>query len=261
MTTKLIASAGFAAALLALTTVPGVALAQDKAAESPHSFAGNLSLVSEYRYRGIAQTNGKPALQGGFDYEHTSGIYVGTWLTNVSWLSDGNDSVSSSIEWDVYGGYRGTVGDFGYDVGLLHYRYPGRFPRGYNSPNTTEVYLAGSWKMLTLKYSYALTDLFGAVDSDGASYLELGADFDVGSGVTLLAHVGRQSIPSTEGRSRSACSYNDWKLGLRKDYVGLTWGVDYIDTDAKGGSGECYRNAFNRDLGKGTLVLSVSKTF
>ncbi len=262
MNTKLIAMAGVTATLSALSAVPGIAFAQDKAAESPHSFVGNLSLVSEYRYRGIAQTNKKPALQGGVDYTHASGFYAGTWLTNVSWLSDGGGgTVSSSIEWDVYGGFKGSAGDFGYDVGLLYYYYPGSYPSGYNSPNTLEAYVAGSWKMLTLKYSYALTDLFGAIDSKGASYVDLSADFDLGSGFSLVAHVGHQYVPATSGRSRSDCSYNDWKLGVNKDYAGVTWGLAYVDSDAKGGVGECYRSAFNRDLGKGTVVLSVSKTF
>jgi uncharacterized protein (TIGR02001 family) len=257
---KLIAAAGFAATVSTLAALPTVAVAQDKAADSPHTLTGNLSLVSEYRYRGIAQTNKRPAVQGGFDYAHASGVYVGTWMSNVSWLSD-LGGVSNSLEWDLYGGYKGTVGDIGYDVGLLYYYYPGSYPTGFNSPNTLEVYAAGSWKMLTLKYSHALTDLFGFVDSKGAGYLDLTGNFDVGEGFTLVAHVGHQHIPSTAGRSSSDCSYTDWKLGVTKEYVGLTWGLSYIDTDAKGGAGQCYRNAFNKDLGKGNVVLSVSKTF
>lgn len=238
-------------------SLPSFALAQTAAAEPPQAFSGNLSLVSEYRFRGINQTNAKPAVQGGFDYEHASGLYAGTWASNVNWLSDGGGgAVSNSLEWDFYGGYKGAAGDIGYDVGLLYYYYPGSYPSGFNSPNTLEFYVAGSWQMLTLKYSHALTDLFGFDDSKGSGYLDLSADFDVGSGVTLSAHVGRQKV-----RSNSDCSYTDWKVGVSKDMSGLTWGLAYIGTDADGGVGECYRNAFNRDLGKGTVVLSVGKTF
>jgi len=257
---KLIAAAGLAALV---SSLPTLAIAQDKKAEaSPHTFTGNLGFVSEYRYRGISQTNNKPALQGGFDYAHASGVYVGTWASNVSWLSDGGGgTVSNSLEWDLYGGYKGTAGDLGYDVGLLYYWYPGSYPSGFNSPNTLEAYVAGTWKMFTLKYSHSLTDLFGFVDSKGSGYIDLTGNFDIGSGFTLVAHYGHQSIPSTTGRSRSDCSYNDWKVGVTKDLAGLTWGLSYIDTDSKGGVGQCYRNAFNRDLGKGNVVLSVSKTF
>ena len=119
--------------ILALAVLPTLALpaaAQQtvEAATPTHSTSANVSLASEYRYRGIAQTDGDPAVQGGFDWTHASGVYAGTWGSNVSWLSDADPGVSSSVELDVYGGYRGTLGEFGYDVGLLRYFYPGSFP-------------------------------------------------------------------------------------------------------------------------------------
>ena len=256
---KLIAAAGFAALVAA---VPSVGMAQDKKEASPHTFTGNLNLVSEYRYRGISQTNNKPAVQGGFDYSHASGVYVGTWASNVSWLSDGGaGTVSNSLEWDIYGGYKGAVGDFGYDVGLLYYYYPGKYPAGFNSPDTLEAYIAGSYKTVTLKYSHAMTDLFGFIDSKGSGYLDLSATYDLGNGFGLVGHYGYQMVPSTNGRSRSDCSYGDWKIGVTTEVVGMTVGLSYIGTDAKGDAGQCYRNAFNRDLGKGNVVLSVGKTF
>jgi uncharacterized protein (TIGR02001 family) len=256
-----------AAALAVAGGVPTLALAQaTDVAASPHTLSGNLSLVTAYRYRGIAQTDNKPAVQAGLDYEHASGLYAGTWWTNVSWLSDASDEVSNSLEADVYGGYKGSYGDFGYDVGVLRYFYPGRYPNGFTSPHTTELYVAGSWQMLTLKYSHAMTNLFGFDDSDGAGYLELNGDFDIGAGYTLSAHVGHQRIPSgrvdgVQVRSSSDCSYTDWRLGVARDFVGLSWDLSYIDTNAKGDSGECYRNVRDHDLGKSTVVLSVSKTF
>lgn len=77
----------------------------------------------------------------------------------------------------------------------------------------------------------------------------------------LVAHAGHQRIPGTAGRSAGDCSYTDGKLGLTKDAAGFTWGLSYVDTDAKGGSGQCYRNAFGRDLGRGTVVLTAARTF
>lgn len=258
--------ASFAVAA-ASSLAPAAAHAQSTQATSPHTLSANVGIVSEYRYRGIGQTDGDPAVQGGFDYGHASGLYVGTWGSNVSWLSDaGGGAVSSSVELDVYGGYKGTWGDIGYDVGVLRYFYPGSYPAGFTSPHTTEVYVAGSWQMVTLKYSHAVTNLFGVPDSEGSGYLDLGANFDIGSGFALNARVGHQSIPSgSQGgvriRSSSDCSYTDWKLGVSKELVGLNWGLAYIDTSAKGDAGECYRSARNRDLGKGTVVLSVGRTF
>lgn len=253
---KLITAAGFAAVVSCL---PSVAAAQDKKDDSPHSLTGNMSLVSEYRYRGISQTDFRPAVQAGLDYGHASGIYLGTWASSISWLSD-TGAANSSLEWDFYGGFKKTIGDFGYDVGVLYYYYPGSYTAwmaaGNPKPNTTEVYIAGSWKMITLKYSHAVSDIFGFPDSEGSNYIDLGANFDVGAGFTLGAHYGRQKIKTS--LTGVDCSYNDWKVGLGKEIAGLTVGLNYIDTDAKD---NCYTNYRGKNLGKGSVVLSVGKTF
>lgn len=248
---KLIAVAGFAATVSTLAALPSVAVAQGAAA-SPHSFTGNMNLVSEYRFRGISQTDFRPALQGGFDYSHASGVYLGVWASNVSWLADAGAG-GSSLEVDFYGGYKGSVGDFGYDVGLLQYYYPGSFTGFAAKPNTLEAYVAGSWQMLTVKYSHALGNLFGVPDSKGSNYLELNGNFDVGAGFGLVAHVGRQKV-----KNASDCSYTDWKVGVTKSFVGLDWGLSYVDTNAKDA---CYLNYRNKNLGKEAVVLSVGKTF
>lgn len=233
---KSIINAAVAAALVA--GMSGVVMAED----SPIS--ANVSIVSDYQYRGWSQTDEKMALQGGFDYAHDSGFYLGVWGSNVSWLADSASGVTNSLEIDVYGGYSTEVGPIGLDVGLLQYYYPGSYPsNNYNSPNTLEGYVGVSWEFLSFKYSYAFTDLFGIDDSDGSQYFDLGAEYEVGAGVTLAAHVGRQKI---EGGG----SYNDWKIGVSKDFVGLTFGLDYVDTDVD-----------NEDLADGRVILSVSKSF
>ncbi|MBW7923394.1 MAG: hypothetical protein H3C59_01480 [Burkholderiaceae bacterium] len=242
------------------------AQATTDASPPAHSLHANVSLASQYRYRGLAQTDGDPALQGGFDYSHASGLYLGTWGSNVSWLADSNGDVSNSVELDVYGGYRGAWGDVGYDVGVLRYLYPGSYPPGFVSPHTTEIYAAGTWRMFTLKYSHATTNLFGVPDSQGSGYLDLAANVGVGRGFALVAHVGHQRIPAgSQGgiriRSSGDCSYTDWKLGVAKTFVGLDWSLAYVDTDAKGGIGECYRSARNRDLGDATVVLTMGRSF
>ena len=121
-----------ASALLAsFVAAPAVSFAEDAAPAAP-AFTSNVTLASEYIYRGIGQTNRKPAIQGGFDYAHSSGLYVGTWASNVSWLSDqAAGTISSSLEWDFYGGYKTAIDDFGIDVGVLQYYYPGT---GYGNP-------------------------------------------------------------------------------------------------------------------------------
>src|SRR5439155_8563369 len=112
-------------ALVASASAAAPAIAQQAAAAAtppPPPVTGNLTLVSEYRFRGIDQTFGKPAIQGGFDYAHSSGIYLGNWNSNVS---QGAGYPGGNIEMDFYGGYKHAFGDFGIDVGAIYYYYPG----------------------------------------------------------------------------------------------------------------------------------------
>lgn len=253
---------GIGAAAAMLCAMAWDAAAQEKKPDAPYTITGNFGLFSEYRFRGIAQTNSRPAVQGGYDFVHQSGGYVGVWASNVSWLSDsGAGLVSSSIEIDIYGGYRFKADPIDYDVGVLQYWYPGRYPSDFVNPNTTEVYGSATYQQYTLKLSYALTNAFGFRDSQGAFYVDGGAKFDLGDGYTLGAHLGYQRIPGSSPRTSSDCSYADAKVGVTKEVVGITLGADLIATNAKGDAGECYRNAFDRNLGRATLVVSATKTF
>lgn len=242
-----------ASALIAASAaLPSLANAADAAPAPEHTFTSNVTLASEYIYRGIGQTNRKPAIQGGFDYAHSSGLYAGTWASNVSWLTDGSPTVSNSVEMDFYGGFKNAVGDFGYDVGLLQYFYPGS---GYgNNPNTLEGYIAGSWTFLTLKYSHSFSDLFGVVDSKNSGYLDLTATYELSPGLNLIGHVGRQKVHG----DNSGASYTDYKLGVTKDIAGVVVGLNYINTNA---SQAFYTNAFGKDLGKDRVQLTITRTF
>ena len=231
-----ISSIAFAAAALALSTHAQAQTAPaDAAAPAPaaapaaeptpeHSFSFNVGLTSDYRYRGITQSRFKPAVSAGADYAHSSGLYVGTWLTTIKWIKDaGGDA---PMEWDVYGGYKGTAGPLGYDVGLLHYNYPRH--RLAISPNTTEIYGALSYSVVTLKYSHALTNLFGFADSKGSGYLDLSANFDLGDGWSVVPHVGRQWI-----RHNSAYAYTDYAVTVNKDFGnGLVASAGVVGTNA-----------------------------
>src|SRR3974377_551096 len=99
-----------AGAVIATLSVPGLAFAQAAPADakhaeatSPHSFTANVGLFSQYIFRGLTQTNRDPAIQGGFDYAYDIGgpsLYAGTWASNISWLHDGGQYTSSSLEND-----------------------------------------------------------------------------------------------------------------------------------------------------------------
>jgi len=261
----------------AAVVFPSLAAAQ-AAPASPHTFTGNVTLASEYIFRGIAQTRGEPAIQGGFDYAHSSGFYAGTWASNISWISDwgplltpSGKTPTANIEIDVYGGYKGSIsGDLGFDVGVLHYAYPGsNKPTGAGRPDTTEIYGGLSYKWLTLKYSRTTGSLFGwtpdgTTKSSGSGYLDLTGNFDMGNGWGLVAHAGHQSVHRV-----SAASYSDWKLGVTKDLGFGTVGVAYSATNAKdncaNGEAYCFNTlAFGAgpyEAGKSRLVVTFGKTF
>jgi uncharacterized protein (TIGR02001 family) len=274
----LLASAMSAAFSLPLTvsaqTPPA---AEPPAAEPapPYTLTGNFGIYSQYIFRGLTQTNRNPAAQGGFDFTHSSGFYVGTWLSNISWLADTPKSTgytSAALEWDFYGGYRGTFGksDFGYDVGLLQYYYPGTYHNDLApasaKADTLEVYGAASWKWLSAKYSYSLDNkTFGVQDSSGTWYLDLSANYPLTDKLTVVAHYGKQKYSgSTAGVSNDdLASYEDYKIGvsyaLPKDF---TVGGYFTSTNMSDTQKAFYTNASdNRNIGKDTFTVFVQKTF
>ncbi|MFY3681260.1 TorF family putative porin [Achromobacter xylosoxidans] len=245
-------------AALALVALAAPAHAADgAAADAPeYTLTANVTLASQYRYRGLMQTNNKPAIQGGFDFTHASGLYLGNWNSSVSWLNDGNSDVSAPVEMDFYGGYKGNLApDVPFDLGVLQYYYPGDYPSGYTSPDTTELYAGVGYGPVMFKYSVAMTNLFGFADSKYSQYFDLSGNFDTGFwGLTINAHVGRQTV-----RNLTDGAYTDWKLGLTKDFgQGLAISVAYIDTNA---DRAVYTNSRGRYMGRATGLLSLTKTF
>lgn len=269
------------AGLVAGAFAPALAFAQAAAPASPHTLTGNVGIYSQYIFRGLTQTNKDPALQGGFDYSHSSGFYAGTWLSNISWLTDSPGATgysSSSLEWDFYGGYKGTIsGDFGFDVGLLQYYYPGTkntaavpFPTGIDKADTLELYGALTWKWLSAKYSYSLNDeTFGVRDSRGTYYFDLTANYPVTDKLNLIAHYGVQKFDGTGGAcgvgidNDTCASFDDWKLGATYALPqSFTIGGYFTGTDMTGTQKTFYTNAAdNRFIGKDTFTIFVSKSF
>jgi uncharacterized protein (TIGR02001 family) len=257
------------AGLVAGAFAPALAFAQAAPAPTPeHTLTGNMGIYSQYVFRGLTQTDGDPALQGGFDYSHSSGLYAGVWMSNVSWLRDfGAYNGGGSLEMDFYGGYKGTFGgDFGYDVGLLQYYYPGSVTPGFVKADTLELYGALSWKWLSAKYSYSLNDkTFGVTDSRGTYYFDLTANFPVNDKLSLLAHYGIQKFDGSTAAgvsNDSFASYDDYKLGI--SYVlpqNFTIGAFYTDTSMDA-TQELFYTALNgRKIGKDTFTVYLSKTF
>ncbi len=246
--------------------------APEAAPASPHTFTANIGLYSDYRFRGITQTFKKPAIQGGFDYAHASGFYLGNWNSNISETAgfpEGN------LEMDFYGGFKTSLGDVGLDIGAIYYYYPGTesgssfySPTNANTGKTAsgavdnkEIYIGASWKFLSLKYSHSVDDYFSIPDTKNTSYVDLSANFDLGDGWGVNGHAGHLDVDGL-----SDASYTDWKVGVTKDFGGWLLALAYIDTNAKGNIGEFYRftktsSGKTTDGGSGTAVLSISRTF
>ena len=255
-------------AALAVTALPHVAHAEDA---NPLSF--NIGVFSEYRYRAISQTRFKPAVQGGADYAFASGFYIGTWLSNIKWIKDAGeiaatDVGSANVEWDIYGGYKGEIAkDFTYDVGVLTYYYPSNklanIP-GAKNANTTEIYGAVTYGPATVKYSHAITTLFGFGGSKNSGYLEAAATFDLGSGFGITPHLGYQHVTgSVGGVSNSVYSYTDYSLTGTKDFGnGIVVSLTAIGTKTKDVPGSyAYVSPDGKNLGKATAVLGVKYSF
>ena len=236
------------------TATPAPAAAP--AAEPAPPLTFNIGLWSQYIFRGLSQSDYKPALQGGVDYAHDSGLYVGVWASNINWLRDFQIS-SGRVEIDIYGGYKKAFNDdWTGDVGFLRYQYPGSLQSGATNPNTNEVYAALSYKFITLKWSHALQNAFGTPESKATYYADLTAAIPVVDTWTLTTHIGRQHY---HGPSGKLASYFDYKLEIAKDFGnGLSAGVGGTATDA---NKDFYTPPGKRSIAKDTGYAFVKYNF
>ncbi|QWE06523.1 TorF family putative porin [Polynucleobacter sp. JS-JIR-5-A7] len=268
------------------------AFAADEPEASP--ITANVTVTNNYIYRGITQSNGKPAIQGGFDYAHESGFYIGNWNSSISWVSDsyntsGGVRTSAPIEMDFYGGFKKEfIGEgFASDIGVLQYYYPTsgiQATTSYVNPNTTEIYAAQNFTFGPLtgfaKVSYAVTTLFGNANSTGSYYPDLTLNYDTGFwGITANGHVGYQFVAGNQQKTGSSFgpnaisvdgvsnnnlyTYTDWKLGLTKDFGGgLSGAIAYTGTNAKTYQGNyAWYSPQGKNNGRSAGLISLTKTF
>lgn len=201
------------------------------------SIAANVALKTDYIYRGISQTSGGSAIQGGFDFASESGFYVGTWASSITF--------DDSIEIDYYGGFRGALTEeVGYDVGVLYYDYP-----GMSSDDFVEVYGKVTYGSLLATINYS-NDFYAGTGK--AWYYTLDYGFALGNDVTLGLHYGfsdfDQDVFGTED------SYSDYNVSLSAPFAGTTLSLMYNNTsmdDGDCGSADC----------EAAVVFGISKAF
>ena len=196
------------------------------AVASPHSLSANVGLVSNYLWRGVTQTDDKPAVQGGIDYGHDSGFYLGTWLSNVDWGTS-----TPNYELDFYGGYGGEVGEFGYDLNTVYYAYPD----ADDDADFWEIGASGSWKMLTVGVQYTVWgEASDAAFSDGDNYWYGSLEFPLPMEFTLGATLGYYNFDY-----KDADDYTHWLIGVSKEAGDFgTFSLNYEQND--GGDDDSY---------------------
>lgn len=225
----------------------------------------HLGLFSQYAIRGITYSREKPAIQGGFEYGHPSGWYAGFWASNVSGVAINN----ASLETDPYGGYAGSIGDLGYDVGFWHWTFiGGKFNVSRVKYDTLELYAGVTYKFLNVKYWHELSDYFGYNSSSarldlgvapngsskGSHYLEGNLNFDLPGGLLLGFHAGRQTIENYE-----QFDFTDYKIGIDKDFgKGYLASVAYSDTNA---NAMLYTDIQGLNTGRSKWLWSIKRTF
>lgn len=226
------------------------------------ALTGSATLGSQYIFRGLTQTDGKPTIQGELDLVHPSGFYLSIAGSNISWISDQVPGVSAGVEADVFGGYKWSFAkDWALDLGLYRYLYPGDYRNGGGfNPNTTEAYLGLSYTWASLKYSRVISDGdFGVAKAQGSSYIDLSLAYPLGdSGWTILAHGGKTTFNTSSSTANDLFGYSDYKLGVAvalKDWT-LTLAGTKADTKDLG-----YDNAFGQNIGGSRLTFTIAKAF
>lgn len=274
---------------LSLATMSLPALAQDKKAPAPDfTISGNFGLTSDYRFRGISQSNKKPAIQGGVDFAHKSGLYLGNWNSSVSEWTAPN---SGGIEMDIYGGFKTEIAGIGLDLGAIYYYYPGA-KWGSNTPaanvpagasttsnhwNTREIYIGLGYGPLSFKTSRTMGDRYFGLgkgndtslqrnttsSSKGTLYYDLTFAQEVASKTTLKVHAGLLDL---NNRASGVGTIKDYSVGVFYDFEGWVFGLSYVTTSGVSSS-TAATTFFTTTDGKNTKlygstgILSLTKAF
>jgi len=161
----------------------------------------NVTLTSNYVTNGISQTDNNPALQGGLDYEHQSGFYVGAWASNVD----------LGYEADVYVGYMKAVDNLGFDVGYTSFNYTD----SNFEEDTYEIYIGCICKVALLFYSV------GEYQGLDYEYYELISEYETDSGVSIGVHYGLAKLVDIDAE------FYDYEVSISKKYKGLKYSLAY----------------------------------
>ena len=226
---------------LAAFAISGPVHAEDDELAIPGEFSANVSILTDYRFRGVTQTDNEPAIQGGFDWAHDSGFYLGTRASNVNF---GN----AHIEMDFYGGYANSIDNFSYDVGLIYYWYPGASASQDFDFFEAALGLGYDFESFSTSLSFNYSpENFG--DSGDALFIEGGVGVPLPYDFELGASLGYQLID--DEATFGVPDYLTWTVGLSRSLWGFDFGLSYVDTDESSCGDAC----------GATVIFSVSRSF
>lgn len=233
-----------------------------------YEVSANVTIASDYRFRGISQNDTEIAIQGGFDVAFDNGLYVGTWGSQVDF--NDSDESDAGLELDYYFGYGGNLTEeVSYDVGYLYYDYPGS---DESTPalhpltagrdlDYQELYGSLSYKGGTLGFAYS-DDYF--LETGEFWYLYADYGFELPHGFSLGFHAGYNKFENkstdsgkdgeeaflTDGEDK----YTDYSITLGKSWQGLDFALSWVDTTLD--DEEC----FDTSWCDSTLLFSISKS-
>jgi uncharacterized protein (TIGR02001 family) len=210
--------------------------------------AGNVTIASDYSFRGVSQTDRDPAIQGGFDVAFDSGFYLGTWGSNISGFDD------TSMEWDLYGGYAGEINEStGYDFRYIRYEYPGNG----DTYDYNEYHAMLKWNDFVFGIAYS--EEYFAIDDVTWWYPNVGYTLGLPADASLAFKVG-YSMTDDNDEGDWVASFGDeevldWSVMYSIPVAGVSLnvgvvGTDVDDDDCFGGSKICETRA----------IVSVSKS-
>jgi uncharacterized protein (TIGR02001 family) len=222
--------------------------------------SGNLGLTSDYRFRGISQSQNAPAVQGGVDYAHSSGFYVGNWNSSVSSSVYTN---GSGVESDLYAGYKKDIyKGITIDVGSYNYFYPRATTSAKTGSNydTYEGYVGVGYKDLVgAKYSQTLGNgYFGTANAKNTKYTQIDAKLPVPvvKNLSVVAHAGRTNVANS-----TALDYSDYNAGFAYALPQGWEGTVKYYTNTTTGTFEAANTVNGQKLYRNATVFTVSKAF
>ena len=237
-----------------------VAMALITATTAQAQVTGNLGLTSDYRFRGISQSQNAPAVQGGVDYSHSSGFYVGNWNSSVS---SQLYTQGSGVESDLYAGWKKDIyKGLTLDVGSYNYFYPRAKVAGTGSNfDTYEGFVGLGYGPVAVKYNRTLGNgYFGTANAQGTQYYQADVAYPLTviglSKASFLAHAGHTNVANS-----TTLDYSDYNVGLGYDLEGWNLAAKYYTNTSMTSSFQTANTVSGQKLYKNAGVFSVSKSF